>query len=43
MPYYENDDFELKYWEQHSPFVIVKDAGNYNVNWTAENFCFSAL
>ncbi len=29
MPYYENEDFELKYWEQYSPFAIVKDAGYY--------------
>jgi len=29
MPYYENDDFELKYWDGYSPFAIVEDAGNY--------------
>lgn len=29
MAYYENEDFELKYWEQYSPYAIVEDAGNY--------------
>ncbi len=29
MPYYENDDFELKHWPGYSPFDIVEDAGNY--------------
>jgi len=29
MPYYENEDFELKHWPEYSPFAIVEDAGNY--------------
>jgi len=29
MPYYENDDFELKYWKGYSPFAIAEDACNY--------------
>ena len=29
MPYYENEDFELKRWPGYSPFAIVEDAGIY--------------
>jgi arylsulfatase A-like enzyme len=29
MPYYENEDFEMKYWDGYSPFAIVEDAGEY--------------
>ncbi|APY11644.1 hypothetical protein BWZ22_10490 [Seonamhaeicola sp. S2-3] len=29
MPYYDNDDSELKYWEEYSPFAIAKDANKY--------------
>ena len=29
MPYYENEDFEIKYWDKYSPFAIVEDAGKY--------------
>jgi arylsulfatase A-like enzyme len=29
MAYYENDDFEIKYWDEYSPFAIVKDAADY--------------
>lgn len=29
MAYYENDDFEIKYWDEYSPFAIVKDAAKY--------------
>ncbi len=29
MPYYENEDFEMKYWDTYSPFAIVEDAGKY--------------
>lgn len=36
MPYYENEDPELKYWDQYSPFAIVEDAGNYLVGISKE-------
>ena len=29
MPYYENEDFEVKYWDKYSPFAIVEDAEKY--------------
>ena len=29
MPYYENDDPEMKYWEGYSPFAISREAQNY--------------
>lgn len=29
MPYYENDDPEIKYWGKYSPFAITDDAGAY--------------
>lgn len=29
MPYYDNDNPELKHWEEYSPFAIVKDANKY--------------
>jgi len=29
MPYYENEDFEIKHWDKYSPFAIVEDAGKY--------------
>lgn len=29
MPYYENNDPEIKYWKKYSPFAIAEDAGNY--------------
>ena len=29
MPYYDNDDTEIKYWEEYSPFAITKDANQY--------------
>lgn len=29
MPYYENEDPEMKYWEGYSPFAISKEAQNY--------------
>lgn len=29
MPYYENEDFEIKYWKKYSPFAIVEDASVY--------------
>lgn len=29
MPYYDNDNLELKYWDEYSPFAIVKDANKY--------------
>ncbi|MFP4845004.1 sulfatase [Winogradskyella sp. PE311] len=29
MPYYDNDNEELKHWEEYSPFAIVKDANQY--------------
>tara|TARA_R110002051_G_scaffold318695_1_gene401384 strand:- start:23718 stop:25205 length:1488 start_codon:yes stop_codon:yes gene_type:complete len=29
MPYYDNDDSNIKYWEEYSPFAIVKDANKY--------------
>ncbi|WP_298551303.1 sulfatase [uncultured Algibacter sp.] len=29
MPYYYNEDPEIKYWNEYSPFAIVKDANNY--------------
>lgn len=29
MPYYENDDPTLKYWEKYSPFAIEEDAEKY--------------
>ncbi len=29
MPYYENEDFDLKYWYKYSPFSIVEDAQKY--------------
>lgn len=32
MPYYENDDLEIKYWEEYSPYAIAKDANTYISN-----------
>lgn len=29
MPYYDNDDPEMKYWEGYSPFAIAEDANTY--------------
>lgn len=29
MPYYDNDNTELKYWDEYSPFAISKDANKY--------------
>ena len=29
MPYYENDDINIKYWKKYSPFAIEEDAGKY--------------
>ncbi|SNR71493.1 Arylsulfatase A [Lutibacter agarilyticus] len=29
MPYYENDDPEMKYWEGYSPNALTKDANKY--------------
>ncbi|WP_282135225.1 sulfatase family protein [Seonamhaeicola maritimus] len=29
MPYYDNDNSEMKYWDEYSPFAIVKDANKY--------------
>lgn len=29
MPYYKNNDPEMKYWEGYSPFAISKEAQNY--------------
>ncbi|TWO34510.1 sulfatase [Seonamhaeicola sediminis] len=29
MPYYDNEDTEMKIWEEYSPFAIVKDANAY--------------
>lgn len=29
MPYYDNDDPEIKYWPDYSPFAIVADANKY--------------
>ncbi|HEC43424.1 MAG TPA: DUF4976 domain-containing protein [Bacteroides sp.] len=29
MPYYENEDFEMKYWNKYSPFAIIADAEKY--------------
>lgn len=29
MPYYDNDNPQLKHWEQYSPFAIVEDANTY--------------
>ncbi len=32
MPYYENEDPEIKYWEEYSPYAIAKDANTYISN-----------
>ncbi|MEQ8239393.1 MAG: sulfatase [Cyclobacteriaceae bacterium] len=32
MPYYANDDPEMKYWEEYSPYAITKDANTYISN-----------
>lgn len=29
MPYYDNDNPEIKYWNEYSPFAITKDANDY--------------
>ncbi len=29
MPYYDNDDPKIKYWDDFSPFSIAEDANNY--------------
>ncbi len=29
MPYYDNDNSEIKYWKEYSPFAITKDANKY--------------
>jgi len=29
MPYYDNENRELKYWKEYSPFAIAKDANQY--------------
>jgi len=37
MPYYENEDFNLQYWEKYSPFAIVEDAEKYLFGISKEN------
>lgn len=29
MPYYDNENPEIKYWEEYSPYAIAKDANQY--------------
>ena len=29
MPYYDNEDTNIKYWDEYSPFAITKDANKY--------------
>ncbi|PQJ72666.1 sulfatase family protein [Polaribacter butkevichii] len=32
MPYYDNEDTNIKYWKEYSPFAITKDANQYLTN-----------
>lgn len=46
MPYYDNDNPELKHWAEYSPFAIVKDANQYltdHANDEAPFLAFIAL
>ena len=46
MPYYDNDNPELKHWQEYSPFAIVKDANQYlkeHANDTAPFLTFISI
>jgi arylsulfatase A-like enzyme len=43
MPYYDNDDTELKYWDKYSPFAIVEDANQYLANQEKDGKPFLAV
>jgi len=37
MPYYDNDNPEMKYWEGYSPHALVKDANQYMADHANDN------
>ena len=43
MPYYDNDDPELKHWKTYSPFAIVEDANSYLAARAKEDKPFLAV
>ncbi|WP_203257125.1 sulfatase family protein [Hyunsoonleella ulvae] len=43
MPYYDNDNKELKHWKEYSPFAIVKDANNYITEHSKDDKPFLAF
>ncbi|WP_298338703.1 sulfatase [uncultured Algibacter sp.] len=43
MPYYDNDDTELKYWDKYSPFAIVEDANQYLASQAKDDKPFLAV
>ncbi len=43
MPYYDNNNETLKYWDEYSPFAIVKDANNYVTEHAKSDKPFLAL
>lgn len=43
MPYYDNDDPKIKYWNEYSPFAIVKDANQYLTDHANDKKPFLAL
>ncbi len=43
MPYYDNDNPELQYWNAYSPFAIVEDANNYLATHAKDEAPFLAV
>ncbi|WP_242204117.1 sulfatase family protein [Aestuariivivens insulae] len=43
MPYYGNDNPELKHWQEYSPFAIVKDANAYITKHASDEKPFLAF
>ena len=43
MPYYDNDNPELKHWTEYSPFAIIKDANKYLMDHANDEKPFLAV
>jgi arylsulfatase A-like enzyme len=43
MPYYDNEDTNIKHWKEYSPFAIVKDANKYLEAHANDNNPFLAV
>ncbi|MFT5883620.1 MAG: arylsulfatase A-like enzyme [Arcticibacterium sp.] len=43
MPYYDNEELEIKYWDEFSPFSLAKDANNYISEHAEEDKPFSLM